>query len=113
MMPPEQAVLIDGQAAAIAEAAQAGVPVLAGTDAGMGPHGMVRHEIQLLRETGLSPAVALGAGSWTARSFLGLPGIEEGAPADLTAYRDDPRDSLDALASPVAVVLDGTPVRAP
>ena len=113
MMPPEQAVLIDGQADAIAEAAQAGVPILAGTDAGMGPHGMVRHEIALLRGTGLSPAVALGAGSWTARSFLGLSGIDEGAPADLTAYREDPRDSLDALASPVAVVLDGTPVRAP
>src|SRR4051812_19626168 len=113
LMPPGQAVLIDRQAAAIAEAHEAGVPILAGTDAGMGAHGMVRHEISLLRETGISPAVALGAGSWTARSFLGLPGLEEGAPADLTAYRGDPRDSLDVLAEPVAVVLDGTPVRVP
>jgi imidazolonepropionase-like amidohydrolase len=113
MLPPAQAALIDRQAAAIAEAAQAGVPILAGTDAGMGPHGMVRHEIELLRGTGLTPAVALGAGSWTARSFLGLPGIEEGAPADLTAYPADPRDALDVLASPTAVVLDGTPVRVP
>jgi imidazolonepropionase-like amidohydrolase len=108
---PSQAALIDHQADAIARAAEAGVPILAGTDAGMGPHGLVRYEISLLRGAGLSPAVALGAGSWTARSFLGLPGIEEGAVADLTAYRDDPRRSPDVLASPTSVVLDGTPVR--
>jgi len=113
MLPAAQAELVDRQAQAIAEASQAGVPVLAGTDAGMGPHGMVRHEIALLHGAGLSPGVALGAGSWTARSFLGLPAIEEGAPADLTAYREDPRESLDVLASPVAVVLDGNPVRTP
>lgn len=108
---PSQAALIDRQADAIALAAEAGVPILAGTDAGMGPHGMVRHEIELLCTAGLSPTVALGAGSWTARLFLGLPGIEAGAPADLTAYRTDPRADLGVLAEPAVVVLDGTAVR--
>jgi imidazolonepropionase-like amidohydrolase len=87
------------------------VTVLAGTDAGMGPHGMVRHEVALLNRAGLAPADALGAGSWAARAFLGLPGLEEGAPADLTAYRQDPRTSLAVLADPAVVILDGRLVR--
>src|SRR5438132_11391867 len=42
----------------------------------MVPHGMVSTEIGLLHESGIPAAAALGAGSWDARSFLGLPGIE-------------------------------------
>jgi hypothetical protein len=41
---------------------------------------MIRHEVDLLVAAGLEPEVALGAASWTARSWLGLPGIEEAAP---------------------------------
>jgi imidazolonepropionase-like amidohydrolase len=89
------------------EAAAAGVRILAGTDAGMGPHGMIRGEVQRLLAAGLSPEVALGAASWTARSWLGLPGLEEGAPADLVAYRDDPRQDPGVLAEPILVMLDG------
>lgn len=88
-------------------AAEAGVLVLAGTDAGMGPHGMVRHEIRRLLEAGLPPETALAAGSWAARRYLGLPGIEEGAPADLVVYRDDPRGAPQVLARPLLRVLDG------
>jgi len=43
----------------------------------MGPHGMIRHEVQLLLDAGLDPQVALGAASWTARRWLDLPGIED------------------------------------
>jgi imidazolonepropionase-like amidohydrolase len=89
------------------QAVDAGVTVLAGTDAGMGPHGMVRHEVQLLIQAGLAPAVALGAASWTARSWLGLPAIEEGAPADIVAYRDDPLQDIAVLANPTLAFLDG------
>jgi imidazolonepropionase-like amidohydrolase len=92
-------------------AADAGITILAGTDAGMGPHGMIRQEIGLLAAAGLPPGVALGAGSWTARAWLGLPGIEEGAPADLIAFRDDPREDLATLADPALVILDGRLVR--
>jgi imidazolonepropionase-like amidohydrolase len=88
-------------------AVDAGVTILAGTDAGMGPHGQVRREVELLVEAGLDPAMAIGAASWTARSFFGLPGIEEGAPADLVAYRDDPREDPGVLADPLLALLDG------
>jgi len=80
---PELASLLPGQAEAIREAVHAGVPVIAGTDAGMGPQGLVRNEIRLIAATGVPAAQALGAGSWTARSLLRLPGIEDGAPVDL------------------------------
>lgn len=89
------------------QAAEAGVRILAGTDAGMGPHGMIRGEIQRLLGAGLAPEVALAAGSWSARSWLGLPGIEPGAPADLVAYRDDPRADPAVLSHPTLVILDG------
>jgi imidazolonepropionase-like amidohydrolase len=93
----------------VRRAAAAGVQVLAGTDAGMGPHGMIREEIRLLGDAGLPQEAALAAGSWVARRFLGLPGIEEGAPADLVAYEDDPREDPEALARPAFIMLDGRP----
>jgi len=92
-------------------AAEHGVTVLAGTDAGMGPHGTVAKEITLLLAAGLPPELALGAGSWTARRYLELPGIEEGAPADLVGYADDPRQDAAALSRPVLIVLNGTVVQ--
>jgi imidazolonepropionase-like amidohydrolase len=98
---------LDGQPEALCAAVDAGVPILAGTDAGMGPHGLVRREVALLREAGIGPIDALAAASWAARRFLGLPVIEEGAPADLTAYAVDPREDLGALAAPTTVFLDG------
>lgn len=91
----------------VATAWRAGVPVLAGTDAGMGPHGKVAAEVALLVEAGLSPTAAIGAASWSARRWLGLPGVEEGAPADLVVYADDPRVDPEVLWRPAAIVLDG------
>ena len=88
-------------------AADAGVTVLAGTDAGMGPHGRVRDEIARLLAAGVAPEAALGAASWAARRYLGHPGIEDGAPADIVAFARDPRRDPGELARPVAVVLDG------
>jgi imidazolonepropionase-like amidohydrolase len=104
---------LDRQPEVLRLAAEAGITILAGTDAGMGPHGAIRHEIELLLRAGLSPEVALGAGSWTARAFLGLPGIDEGAPADLVAFREDPREDLSALGDPALAILDGKLVRDP
>jgi imidazolonepropionase-like amidohydrolase len=113
MLPPGMAGLVDGQAPAICRAVEAGVTVLAGTDAGMVPHGQVRHEIQLLRDAGLDPQTALAAGSWAAREFLGLPGLLDGGPADFTAYHADPRDDLAVLGEPTLVVLAGQMVKGP
>jgi imidazolonepropionase-like amidohydrolase len=104
---------IAGQPEVLQAAVEAGVTVLAGTDAPAVRHGEVRREVELLIDAGLSPTVALGAASWTARSFLGMPGIEEGAPADLVAFRDDPREDPAALASPALTILDGVVIAEP
>jgi len=56
---------------------------------------------------------AIGAASWTARRYLGLPTLEPGTPADLVVYDADPRRDLDVLRWPAAIVLGGQPIRAP
>jgi imidazolonepropionase-like amidohydrolase len=110
-MPPGEAAAllaaIDRQPRMVGEAAAAGVLVLAGTDAGMGPHGRIGGEVRLLLEAGLTAEQALGAASWAARRFLGLPAIQEGGPADLVAYPDDPRAEPGVLTRPSLRILDG------
>jgi imidazolonepropionase-like amidohydrolase len=104
---------VDGLPATIRVAADGGMTILAGTDAGMGPHGKIWLEVGLLLAAGVPTETAVGAASWTARSWLGLPGIEEGAPADLVAFREDPLEDASTLADPVLVILDGQLVRDP
>ncbi len=88
-----------------------GVRILAGTDAGMNPHGVVAQEIRLLHSFGLPAAAALATGSWEARAYLGLPGIEVGAPADMVVFPDDPRGDLAILDHPSLILLSGQQVR--
>ena len=88
-----------------AAAAEAGVTILAGTDSR--PHGKVAVEIRALAAAGVPPEVALGAGSWTARAYLGLGGLEPGAPADAVVDDADPRADLGVLDTPRAVILRG------
>jgi imidazolonepropionase-like amidohydrolase len=97
----------------VCRAVEAGVQVLAGTDAGMGPHGMVGMEIQLMLDAGVPPDLALGAASWLARRFMGLPGLEEGGPADIVAYPDDPTGNTAVLARPSLMILDGRVILSP
>jgi imidazolonepropionase-like amidohydrolase len=100
--------LYAGSGAVVRAAYEAGVPVFAGTDAGGGiDHGLVADEIRALHQAGLPVEAALAAGSWGARSWLGLPGIEEGAPADLVVYDTDPRKDLEALQRPQRMLLRG------
>ena len=87
----------------------AGVLVLAGTDVAL-PHGLIREEVVRLATAGLPARAAVGGASWDARRFLGLPGIEEGAPADLVAFARNPMEDLGALAEPSLIVLDGRTV---
>ncbi|HLZ69141.1 MAG TPA: amidohydrolase family protein [Dehalococcoidia bacterium] len=82
-----------------------GVPVLAGTD--VLPPGAVVREVAALQESGLTPADALAAASSAARSYLGVAGIEAGAPADLVLYPVDPRNDPEVLASPKLIMLGG------
>jgi imidazolonepropionase-like amidohydrolase len=93
----------------VAAAAEAGVTILAGTDSR--PHGRVADEIRALAAAGLRPHDALAAASWSARAYLGLGGLEPGAPADAVVYAEDPRADLSRLAEPLAVILRGRCVR--
>jgi imidazolonepropionase-like amidohydrolase len=109
---PRKRWYVDGASAhpgLVAAAAEAGVTVLAGTDSL--PHGRVIDEVRALAAAGLRTHDALAAASWSARDYLGLPGLEPGAPADAVVYATDPRTDLDQLAHPTAVVLRGRRVR--
>jgi imidazolonepropionase-like amidohydrolase len=98
--------------ATVRTAWEAGLPVYAGTDAGgsLG-HGRVRDEVQALVDAGLPPVAALDAACWSARRWLGRPGVEEGAQADVVVLADDPRRDVGVLRAPRAVVLRGRPYR--
>jgi imidazolonepropionase-like amidohydrolase len=90
---------------------EAGVPVYTGTDAGGSlPHGLVRDEIRALVGAGIPQPEVLAQASWRARAWLGLPGLDEGAPADLVVYDTDPRTDLAALQAPRRTVLRGAVV---
>jgi imidazolonepropionase-like amidohydrolase len=94
----------------VRRAAQAGVPVYAGTDAGGGiRHGRIADEVAALAAAGVPDA--LGAASWAARAWLGRPDVAVGAPADLVVYRDDPRTDPAVLRCPELVLLRGRPFR--
>ncbi|WP_436532908.1 amidohydrolase family protein [Actinoplanes sp. HUAS TT8] len=92
-------------AALTAAAVEAGVTVLAGTDSR--PHGAIGGEIRALVAAGVPAHDAIAAASWTARSYLGLPGLADGAPADAVVYDADPRTDLTQFDKPRAVVLRG------
>lgn len=79
--------------------------VMAGTASR--PHGRIADEVRALAAAGVPPHDALGAASWTARSYLGLAGLTPGAPADVVVYDEDPRTDLARLDTPRAVVLRG------
>ncbi len=101
-----------GFADVVRSAYEAGVPIYCGTDAGGGvPHGQAAGELLRLAAVGMAPLDVLAAGSWGARAWLGLPGIEEGGLADLVVYDTDPRRDLRVLAAPHRIVLRGRVVR--
>ncbi|MDO5663042.1 MAG: amidohydrolase family protein [Brachybacterium sp.] len=90
------------------DAHDAGVPLLVGTDSGgvLG-HGIIHDELDELARAGLSPTDILQAAAWGPRAFLGVPALEDGAPADLLVVREDPRTDHRALRTLEAVVLGG------
>lgn len=86
----------------------AGVRLLLGSDAGGTiAHGRLPDEAAEMALAGVPAADVVAAASWRAREFLGVPGLEEGAPADLVLYPTDPRRDVRVLAAPTAVVLRG------
>ncbi|MEV4345869.1 amidohydrolase family protein [Actinoplanes sp. NPDC049596] len=88
-----------------AAAVEAGVTVLAGTDSR--PHGGITQEVRAMVAAGVSAHQAIAAASWTARTYLGLPGLVDGAPADAVVFDGDPRADLSRLDKPLAVIARG------
>ncbi|MFJ5774559.1 amidohydrolase family protein [Streptomyces sp. NPDC093094] len=95
----------EGMLPNVRAAHEAGVAVFAGTDSF--PCGTVVSEVEWLVRAGLPVEAALGAASWSARSWLGLPGLVDGAPADLVAYDTDPTLDSSVLARPSRIILRG------
>jgi imidazolonepropionase-like amidohydrolase len=92
----------------IRRAYEAGIPVYTGTDAGGSlPHGLIRGEIRALVGAGIPQPDVIAQASWRARNWLGLPGLEEGAPADLVVFDTDPRRDLAAILAPRHMLLRG------
>ncbi|GKQ38320.1 amidohydrolase family protein [Streptomyces sp. A012304] len=92
----------------VRNAHDAGIPVYVGTDAGGAlPHGLVAEEVAELVTAGIPPVQALAATTWSARRWLGRPGLDEGAPADLVVYEQDPRTDVRVLGAPLRVVVNG------
>lgn len=92
---------------------QAGVPVHAGSDATMPrvvPGTALHEELQQFVQAGLSPDEAWmvatrRAGEWLGEPMLGT--LQQGAPADMLLFREDPTRDLAALATLEAVVAQG------
>jgi imidazolonepropionase-like amidohydrolase len=84
-----------------------GVPVLTGSDA----VGSVPREVMHLAANGLTPSEAIAAATTSAYRFLDIDIDRAGEPTSLVTYDDDPREDLEVLANPRAVLIDGVRVR--
>lgn len=90
------------------DALDAGVQLLTGTDAGgVLSHGIIHDELDELAKAGLTGTEILTAAAWEPRRFLNVPGLEDGAPADLLVVPRDPREDHRALRDLTHVVLRG------
>jgi imidazolonepropionase-like amidohydrolase len=95
--------------ATIRAAIEAGITVYPGTDAGGGiAHGRIVDEIVALADAGLGRGRALAAATVGARTWLGRPRVELGAPADVVVVDSDPHADLEVLRRPVAVIRRGS-----
>ena len=92
-------------------AAEAGVKVAMGTDAGVVPHGSNLEELQLMADGGMSAEDVLIATTRTAAELMGLEGelgtIEPGKRADLVVVSGDPFDFRDLAGRIERVYQDG------
>ncbi len=89
-------------------AAEAGIVLHAGTDAGgYLPHGLILDEVDALAGLGLDRRRLLALTTHEARAWLGVPGWEIGAHADLLVFAEDPAHDLSELRRPLAVLRAG------
>ena len=102
------------QLEAVAEAAELGVTLGVGTDAGSPgvPHGAgYLQELRLYRRAGLAPAEILAAATVAGAKIAGAGQragpVEEGRPAGLIAVKGNPLENLDVLGEIEYVILPG------
>jgi imidazolonepropionase-like amidohydrolase len=97
----------------IQRALEAGVKIVAGTDAGGHEHGINARELKYLVEAGLSPMQALRAGTEWAAQCLGMESdigtLEPGKLADLIVVDGDPLHDMSMLEdlSRIKLVMQG------
>lgn len=101
------------QAEAFETALEKECRIVAGSDSGSPgvPQPGLHLELQQMVSEGMAPEAALEAATSTCFEELGRPEfgvIEEGTPADLVCFDDDPVSNIDAVESPTQVVKDGT-----
>jgi imidazolonepropionase-like amidohydrolase len=103
--------VIDAHRDSFRRAAEAGVKVAMGTDAGVVPHGTNLDELQLMADGGMSPEDVLVATTRTAAELMGLSRtlgtIEPGKRADLVVVSGDPLDFRDLAGRIARVYQDG------
>jgi imidazolonepropionase-like amidohydrolase len=105
----------EAQVRSFRAAVQAGVPAVAGTDAGTpdNPHGGVAREVAFMVEAGLDVLLAVKAATGEAADLLGVPDrgvLRQGAAADVLVAAGDAAADVTALGRPVAVFQDGRQV---
>lgn len=95
---------------------RAGVPIAAGSDAGVAKHGNNARELEFYVEYGMPPADAIKAATVNPANLIGrsddLGTVEVGKIADIIAVSDDPLEDITALKSVTFVMKDGVIHRA-
>ena len=92
---------------------EADAPLLIGTDVPQPfvvQGASVHQEMRLFNEIGMTPEEVWAIATWKAGRALGQPmlgTIQEGAPADLLIFREDPTQDLEALNTLEAVIAQG------
>ncbi|MCE2404134.1 MAG: amidohydrolase family protein [Dehalococcoidia bacterium] len=95
----------------------AGVRIAAGTDAGGSParHGFIARELELMVDSGMSPATALESATREGAELMGIQDlagtIEVGKQADMVLIDGDPLSDIGALRNVWAVFQAGRRVR--
>ncbi len=119
-IPPAIASLLDDLMAMLARLYEAGVPVVAAPDGGVGPpkpHDVLPYAAYPLHAIGRSPAEIVRTLTSDAARACGVGGrtgrVSPGMDADLLAVRGDPLADLGALRAVEAVYLQGRPVVLP
>jgi imidazolonepropionase-like amidohydrolase len=102
----------EAQARSFRAAVTAGVPAVAGTDAGTpdNPHGGVAREAAFMVDAGLPVLQAVRAATAEGADLLGVPGrgvLRQGAAADVLVADGHVAADITALQRPLAVFQDG------